>query len=91
MKNTIQLFVVATKDTDLLKDQEYKRSLQYALPVLTRGGHYSHAVNVGIEAVNRDDKKALEALVEAAHDDTGLIEALQKETGENLSYLADEF
>lgn len=84
-------WLVATKDTDLLKDQEYKRSLQYALLMLTRGGHYSHAVNVGIEAVNRDDKKALEALVDEAHDDTGLIEALQKATGKNLSYLAYEF
>ena len=84
-------WLVATKDPDLLKDQEYKRSLQYALLVLTRDGHYSHAICIGVEAVQRGDKKALEALVDEAHDDTGLIEALEKATGKNLSYLAYEF
>ena len=84
-------WLAASKDPDLLKDQEYKRGLQHALLVLTQGGHYSHAVSIGVEAVNRDDKKALEALVDEAHDDTGLIEALQKATGKKLSYLAYEF
>lgn len=58
---------------------------------LRDGGHYSYALPVGIQAIRRNDQQTLRQLVDAAHDDTGLIEALQKETGENLSYLADEF
>ena len=69
----------------------YSSDIAQALSILIDGGHYKHAVPVGIKAIRRNDQQTLRQLVDAAHDDTGLIEALEKETGENLSYLADEF
>lgn len=72
-----------TASTSTVKDQ--------VISTLRDGGHYSYALPVGIQAVRRNDRHTLRQLVDAAHDDTGLIEALEKETGENLSYLADEF
>lgn len=69
----------------------YDREVRLALSVLAYGGHYSRAVNVGIEAVLRNDQRTLRKLVKAAHDDTGLIQALQTATGKKLAYLAHEF
>ena len=74
-----------------MKTASITDDIAQALSMLRNGGHYKHAVPVGIQAIRRNDQQTLRQLVDAAHDDTGLIEALQKETGENLSYLADEF
>ena len=62
-----------------------------ALSILRNGGHYKHAVPIGVEAVLQNDYNTLRQLVDAAHDDTGLIEALQTATGKKLAYLAHEF
>ena len=72
-------------------DQSYRKLVRLSLSVLSYGGNYRHAIPAGVEAVARGDKESLQQLVDAAHDDTGLIEALQKATGKNLSYLAYEF
>ena len=72
-------------------DQSYRKAVRLAVSVLSYGGHYSRAVPVGTEAIRRGDKETLQQLVDAAHDDTGLIEALQTATGKKLAYLAYEF
>ena len=69
----------------------YDKQVSKALSVLSYGGHYSHALSVGVEAILRNDQRTLRRLVDAAHDDTGLIEALQTATGKKLAYLAHEF
>ena len=69
----------------------YGDKVRRALSVLSYGGHYSHAVPVGVQAVLWNDQRTLRRLVKAAHDDTGLIEALQTATGKKLAYLAHEF
>ena len=72
-------------------DQAYRKAVRLVVSVLSYGGHYSHAVPVGMEAIRRGDKETLQQLVDATHDDTGLIEALQAATGKKLAYLAYEF
>ena len=69
----------------------YDKQVNKALSVLSYGGHYSHAVNVGIMAVLRNDQRTLRRLVKTANYDTRLIEALQNATGKKLAYLAHEF
>lgn len=73
------------------EQEQYTTEVDLVISALRDGGHYSYALPVGIQAVRRNDRHTLHQLIDAAHDDTGLIEALEKETGENLSYLADEF
>ena len=61
------------------------------ISALRDGGHYSYALPVGIQAVRRNDRHTLHQLIDAAHDDTGLIEALEKATGKKLGYLLGDF
>ena len=69
----------------------YLREVRQALAILSYGGHYKHAIPVGVEAVLRNDQQTLRQLVDAAHDDIGLVTALQKCTGKKLGYLLGEF
>ena len=75
----------------LTQQQAYDEDTNTVLDILTSGGHYSSALPLGVAAIARGDSSLLTRLVGAAHDDTGLIEALQKATGKNLAYLAYEF
>ena len=72
-------------------DQSYRKAVRLAVSVLSYGGHYSHAVPTGTEAIRRGDNETLQQLVDAAHDDIGLVTALQKRTGKKLGYLLGEF
>lgn len=83
--------IVNNLGVNITYDQSYSKAVCLAVSVLSYGGHYSRAVNVGIEAILRNDQRTLRRLVQAAHDDTGLIEALQAATGKKLAYLAHEF
>ena len=69
----------------------YLREVRQALTILSYGGHYKHAIPVGVEAVLRNDQQTLQQLVDAAHDDIGLVMALQQQTGKKLGYLLGEF
>jgi hypothetical protein len=42
-------------------------------------------------ALNRGDNETLQKLVNAAHDDIGLVMALQQRTGKKLGYLLGDF
>ena len=72
-------------------DKSYRKAVRLAVSVLSYGGHYNHAVPVGTEAIRRGDKEALQQLVDVAHDDIGLVTALQKRTGKKLGYLLGDF
>ena len=84
MKNTVTATAMVTA-------LDYDREVRRALSVLSYGGHYSHATAVGVLAVQKNDQRTLRRLIAAAHDDTGLIEALETATGKKLAYLAHEF
>ena len=90
MKNTVTATATAMV-TVVGNDQSYRKAVRLAVSVLSYGGHYSHALSVGVEAILRNDQRTLRRLVKAAHDDTGLIEALQTATGKKLAYRAHEF
>ena len=72
-------------------DQSYRKAVRLAVSALSYGGHYNHAVPVGTEAIRRGDKETLQQLVDAAHDDIGLVTALQQQTGKKLGYLLGDF
>ena len=88
MKNTVTATAMVTV---VGNDQSYRKAVRLAVSVLSYGGHYSHAIPVGTEAIRRGDKEALQQLVDAAHDDMGLVTALQERTGKKLGYLLGEF
>ena len=72
-------------------DANYQGIVLKALEKLKAGSKPGWAVQAGVMALNRGDSETLQKLVNAAHDDIGLVTALQKRTGKKLGYLLGEF
>ena len=72
-------------------DANYQGIVLKALEKLKAGSKPGWAVQAGVMALNRGDNETLQKLVNAAHDDIGLVTMLQKRTGKKLGYLLGEF
>ena len=75
----------------LLADANYQNIITKALEKLKAGSKPGWAVQAGLQAISRGDDETLQKLVNAAHDDIGLVTALQERTGKKLGYLLGEF
>ena len=69
----------------------YHEVVEVALKRMRKGMKPAYAVGAGMLAIQRGDEETLKRLVDAAHDDTGLIQALERRSGKKLAYLAAEF
>ena len=72
-------------------DANYQGIVTKALEKLKAGSKPGWAVQAGLQAIARGDDETLQKLVNAAHDDIGLVTALQERTGKKLGYLLGEF
>ena len=72
-------------------DANYQGIVLKALEKLKAGSKPGWAVQAGVMAINRGDNETLQKLVNAAHDDIGLVTILQERTGKKLGYLLGEF
>ena len=72
-------------------DANYQGIVIKALEKLKAGSKPGWAVQAGVMALDREDNETLQKLVNAAHDDIGLVTALQQRTGKKLGYLLGEF
>ena len=72
-------------------DANYQGIVIKALEKLKAGSKPGWAVQAGVMALNRGDNETLQKLVNAAHDDIGLVMALQQRTGKKLGYLLGDF
>ena len=72
-------------------DANYRGIVLKALEKLKAGSKPGWAVQAGVMALNRGDNETLQKLVNAAHDDIGLVTVLQERTGKKLGYLLGEF
>ena len=72
-------------------DANYQGIVLKALEKLKAGSKPGWAVQAGVMALNRGDNETLQKLVNAAHDDIGLVTMLQERTGKKLGYLLGEF
>lgn len=72
-------------------DANYQGIVIKALEKLKAGSKPGWAVQAGVMALNREDNETLQKLVNAAHDDIGLVMALQQRTGKKLGYLLGDF
>lgn len=72
-------------------DANYQGIVLKALEKLKAGSKPGWAVQAGVMALNRGDNETLQKLVNAAHDDIGLVTVLQERTGKKLGYLLGEF
>ena len=72
-------------------DANYQGIVLKALEKLKAGSKPGWAVQAGVMALNRGDNETLQKLVNAAHDDIGLVMALQQRTGKKLGYLLGDF
>ena len=72
-------------------DANYQGIVIKALEKLKAGSKPGWAVQAGVMALDREDNETLQKLVNAAHDDIGLVMALQECTGKKLGYLLGEF
>ena len=72
-------------------DANYQGIVLKALERLETGSKPGWAVQAGVMALSRGDNETLQKLVNAAHDDIGLVTVLQERTGKKLGYLLGEF
>ena len=73
------------------EETNYRGVVAKALDRLREGAKPAWAVQAGVMAIDRGDNETLQKLVNAAHDDIGLVTTLQQQTGKKLGYLLGEF